>query len=108
MFLKTYNTEFDGIIITFIDQNDRLLKIEDKVILALLINKHKYAIFELSNATQEHQSMLKDMDFYHSRDNNKTITERDALKSACRKVVYETGAILGNKTADTVSKSNND
>ena len=31
MFLKTYNTEFDEIIITFIDQNDRPLEIEDKV-----------------------------------------------------------------------------
>ena len=48
------------------------------------------------------------MEFYYSRDNIKTITERDALKIAFKKVVYETGAILGNKTADTVSKSNND
>ena len=39
MFLKTYNTEFDDIIITFTDQNCRLLEIEDKVNLTLLINK---------------------------------------------------------------------
>ena len=38
MFLKTYNTEFDEIIITFTDQNDRPLETEDKVNLALLIN----------------------------------------------------------------------
>ena len=31
MFLKTYNTEFDEIIIIFTDQNDRPLEIEDKV-----------------------------------------------------------------------------
>ena len=31
MFLKTYNTEFDEIIITFTDQNDTQLEIEDKV-----------------------------------------------------------------------------
>ena len=31
VFLKTYNTEFDGIIITFTDQNGRPLEIEDKV-----------------------------------------------------------------------------
>ena len=30
VFLKTYNTEFDGIIITFINQNGRPLEIEDK------------------------------------------------------------------------------
>ena len=37
--LKTYNTEFDEVIITFTDQNGRLLEVEDKVNLTLLINK---------------------------------------------------------------------
>ena len=36
---KTYNTNFDEIIITFTDQNGRPLEIEDKVNLTLLINK---------------------------------------------------------------------
>ena len=31
MFLKTDNTEFDEIIITFTDQNGRPLEIEDKI-----------------------------------------------------------------------------
>ena len=39
VFLKTYNTEFDEIIIKFTDQNGRPLEIEDKVNLASLINK---------------------------------------------------------------------
>ena len=39
VFLKTYDTEFDEIIITFTDQNGRPLKTEDKVDLTLLINK---------------------------------------------------------------------
>ena len=39
VFLKTYNTKFDEIIITFMDQNGRLLEIEDKVNLTLLINR---------------------------------------------------------------------
>ena len=39
VFLKTYNTDFDKIFITFTDQNDRLLEIEDKVNLTLLTNK---------------------------------------------------------------------
>ena len=39
VFLITYNAEYDDIIITFIDQNDRLLKVEEKVSFALLINK---------------------------------------------------------------------
>ena len=39
--LKTYNTEFDEIIITFIDQNGRPLEIEDRISLTLLINEWK-------------------------------------------------------------------
>ena len=41
MFLKTYNTEFDEIIIPFTDQNGRPSEIEDKVNLTFLINKDK-------------------------------------------------------------------
>ena len=41
MFLKTYNTELDEIIIRFTDQNGRTFEIEDKVNLTLLINKQK-------------------------------------------------------------------
>ena len=37
--LKTYNTEFDEIIIMFTDQTGRPLEIEDKFNLQLLINK---------------------------------------------------------------------
>ena len=39
VFLKTFNTEFDGIITTFTDQNGRPLETEDKFNLTLLINK---------------------------------------------------------------------
>ena len=39
VFFKTYNTKFDGIIITFTDQNSRPLETEDKISLTLLINE---------------------------------------------------------------------
>ena len=39
VFLKAYNTEFEEIFITFTDQYGRLLEIEDKDNLTLLINK---------------------------------------------------------------------
>ena len=39
VFLKTCYTEFDEIIIAFTDQDARLLEIEDKFNLTLLINK---------------------------------------------------------------------
>ena len=41
VFLKTYNNEFDEIIITFTDHNGRPLEIEDKVNLTLFIIKQK-------------------------------------------------------------------
>ena len=40
-FLKTYNTEFDDIVITFIDQNGRTLEIEDKISLTKRRTKQK-------------------------------------------------------------------
>ena len=39
VFLKTYNTEFDEIIITFTSQNGKLLEIKYKITLTLLIDK---------------------------------------------------------------------
>ena len=39
VYLKTYNTQFDEIVITFTDQNDRQLEIEDKFKSILLINQ---------------------------------------------------------------------
>ena len=39
VFLKTYNTEFNKIIIIFMDQNGRPLEIENKFNLRLFVNK---------------------------------------------------------------------
>ena len=39
VFLKTYNTEFDEIIITFTSKNGKLLEIKYKITLTLLIDK---------------------------------------------------------------------
>ena len=41
VFLKTYNTNFDEIVITFTDQNCRPWEVKNKVDLTLLINKEK-------------------------------------------------------------------
>ena len=51
VFLKTYNTEFDGILITFMKQNGRPLEI-DKVNLALtliLINRTDAIFYRTNN-----------------------------------------------------------
>ena len=42
VFLKTYNTKFDEIIVKFMDQNSRPLDLEDKFNLISLINKKKW------------------------------------------------------------------
>ena len=68
VFLKTYNTVFDKIIIICTDQNGRPLKIENKVNLTLPINKKKWHHI-LQN--QEQENMLKDMDFCHLQENIK-------------------------------------
>ena len=44
VFLRTYNTDFDEIIIAFTDQYDRTLEIKGKVNLALLTSKQKRCV----------------------------------------------------------------
>ena len=46
VFLKSCNTEFDNITVTFADQNGTLLGIEYKSNLTLPINHYKAGIFE--------------------------------------------------------------
>ena len=51
------------------------------------------------------------MDFYHLRENIKKQllnTGLDSLKTAFRKEVHKAGEFIGNKIADTVTKSNDD
>ena len=68
MFLKTYNTKFDELIITFTDQSGRPLETDDKLNLTMLINKWKC---DNIVCNQEQENMLNDMDFDHLRENIK-------------------------------------
>ena len=68
MFLKTYNTKFDELIIKFTDQSGRPLETEDKLNLTLLINKWKC---DNIVCNQEQENVLNDMDFDHLRENIK-------------------------------------
>ena len=57
------------------------------------------------------KKVLKDMDFYHLRENIKKQllnTGLDSLKTAFRKEVHKAGEFIGNKIADTATKSNDD
>ena len=62
VFLKTYNTEFNEIIVTFTDQNGRPLEMKDKVNLTLLLINRNDEIFY--SRTKNKNKILKDMDFY--------------------------------------------
>ena len=116
VFLKTCNTKFHEITITFIDQNGRPLEeIEDKVTLTLLINKQNWHNI-LKNQEQENVKGIGVLSFARNLSNKykKELLNigLDALKSASKTVVHKaveaTGELLGNKIACTVAKSNKD
>ena len=67
VFLKTYDTDFDEIIITFTDQNSRPLEIEDKVNLTLLLIKRNDLIFYRTKNKKmlKNKRYGKDIDSYH-------------------------------------------
>ena len=51
--------------------------------------------------------MLKDMDFYHSQESGKKQILGKGL-DASKNVVHKASESTGNKTVDTITKSNND
>ena len=52
--------------------------------------------------------MLKDMDFYHLQKTELLDEGLDAVKTAPKKVVHNSGEFLRNKIADAVTKSNDE
>ena len=57
---------------------------------------------------QEHENMLKDIDFYHVRENVYKKQLLDTGLDGSKKVVHKADKCLGNKIEDTVIKSNDD
>ena len=66
VFSKTYNTDFDELIITCTDQNGSPLKIKDKVNWTMIISKQKYCN---TLQKQEQKNVLKKVDFYYAQEN---------------------------------------
>ena len=85
VFLKTYNTEFDEIIITFTDQNGTLLQIEVHVNLKY-VKGYGFLLF-----ARKYKKQLLD-------------TRLDCLKIVSKRVVHKTGVFLGNKIAVAITK----
>ena len=67
VFLKTYNTEFDEIVIRFGDQNERPVEEKTKLIWYCLLINENYMLFYRTR---------KDMDFCHSQEICQTNMEK--------------------------------
>ena len=83
VFLKTYNTKFDKIIITFTDQNGRPVEIKDKVNLTFLINRDDALFYETKNK----KNTSTNMDFCHLQEIYPTTTEKQLLDTATKTVL---------------------
>ena len=89
VFLETYNTEFDEIIITFTDQNGRPLEIEDKVSLAM----QRYSI---EPRTRKYIKRYGFSSFARKYKKQLLNTGLDSLKTGSKKVVHKAGELLRN------------
>ena len=83
VFLKTYDTKFDKIIITFTDQNGRPVEIKDKVNLTFLINRDDALFYETKNK----KNTSTNMDFCHLQEIYPTTTEKQLLDTATKTVL---------------------
>ena len=114
VFLKTYNNEFDEIILTFTNQNGRPLEIEDKVNLTLPLNRNDTSFYRTKRrkcfkgygflsfaATLPNKYRKKLLD-------TATKTALDKLKTASKKIAHKaaeaTSEFIGNKIADKIVK----
>ena len=116
MFLKTYNTEFHDISVTFADQNGRPLEIEDKVNLTfmLLTNRNDTLFYRTKNKKICQRIWVfvirkKSINKYAKQLlDTATKTELDAVKTASKIAVHNTveatGKFIGNKIADQILK----
>ena len=89
VFLKTYNTEFDNIIITIMDQDDRPLETEGKVNLILLINKNS-TIFYMTR-TRKYVKGYGFLQIARKCKHQLLDTGLDTVKNASKKVVHKAG-----------------
>ena len=109
IFLKTINSEFSYIEVWFTDQNSKLLEIEDKINITLVIIKISPAI----QLNQKIKYLLKAMDFclllkidkltskslsgryYQKPLNHAKRAATDALKTTSKKVIQKRAEVTG-------------
>ena len=110
VFLKTYNTKFDKIIITFTDQNGRPVEIKDKVNLTFLINRDDALFYETKNK-KIHQRIwifvICKKSIQQLRKNNYWILllkQYWMLWKLFQKIVYKTAEATGEFTENKVDE----
>ena len=122
IFLKTFNSEFLYIEVCFTDQNSKLLEIEDKVNIILVINlvqNIKYQIFvKRYGFLLFAKNMGKNIDKNISKNlrgkyNQKLLdhakkSATDALETTSKRAIQKTaeasGDLIGNKIANRITK----
>ena len=113
MFLKIYSTLFDDIVIIFMDQNGRPLKIEDKVTLTLLINNRITLSYRTKKIHQRIRIVNRENYVQQIRGKTIVITTKiglDAAKPVSKNVFHKTfeatGELLENKIFEKIVKPN--
>ena len=113
MFLKIYSTLFDDIVIIFMDQNGRPLKIEDKVTLTLLINNRITLSYRTKKIHQRIRIVNRENYVQQIRGKIIVIATKiglDAAKPVSKNVFHKlfeaTGELLENKILEKIVKPN--
>ena len=86
MLLKTFNTDFDEIVITLTDQNGRPLNIEDKVNLTL----RRYS---LEQTTWKYINEYGFLSFVRQYKKQLLNARLNSLNTASKRVVYQAGFV---------------
>ena len=86
MLLKTFNTDFDEIVITLTDQNGRPLNIEDKVNLTL----RRYS---LEQTTRNYVNGYGFLSFLRQYKKQLLNARLNSLDTASKRVVYQAGFV---------------
>ena len=84
MFLKTYNADFEEIVVTLMDQNGRPIEIEERVNLTLLINK-RMTQRSLEPRTRKYVKGYRSLSFARKYKKQLLGTGLDALKTASKR-----------------------
>ena len=115
IFLKTFNSEYDEIIVWFTDQNSKPLEIEDRINLTMIIKLRIKMRYSIEPRDRVYIKGYGFMPFSKSMSNKygKKLVDTaekptiDAIKTASKRAIQKTaeaaGDLVGNKIADKIT-----